>query len=240
MSTLRGRRFKVALIICGTILAFILVLVSPFFSVTHIVIQGNARVSQSDIRERLGNPGNIFMLNTRQARDRIMGNLYIGDVTFRRDFPDRLYVTVFERRLSAYVFHMGNYLYLDDFGRVLEVRSYISEARPVLQGLDFQRWQLGEVLEVANDIDFAAVVLYTQLLSTHGLIYSISHINVSDPSNIRILVNYLDFHVGGVMDADEKVRTMKEILNELPDAARMRGFVNLQQIQPLFFLELLQ
>ena len=219
-----------------------LFLVSPYFNIEDVVIQGNIRVTHSDIRDRLGVTAttNILMFNTTAARRRIEANLYIDDVIFRRDLPDRLYVTIIERRLSAYVQYRNSFLHLDDFGRVLEVRSYISESRPILVGLEFTRFQLGEILDVENAIDFAGVVLYTQLLVTHDLIHSITYINVSDPANIRILVNYLDFHVGGIADADEKVRTIAEILNELPDAGRMRGFIDMRNIQPLFFLELLQ
>ena len=223
-------------------MAVILFLVSPYFHIEEVVIQGNVRVPHSDIRERLDitTTTNILMFNTTAARRRIMANLYVGDVVFRRDLPGRLYVTIFERRLSAYVQYRNNFLYLDDSGRVLEVRPYFSESRPILEGLQFTRFQLGEILDVENPIDFAGVVLYTQLLTTHNLIHSITYINVSDPANIRILVNYLEFHVGGTSDADEKVRTIAEILNELPDASRMRGFIDMRTIRPQFFLELLQ
>jgi len=240
---LQGVKFKLVVIIGGVVFAIVLFLVSPFFRIQEVVIQGNVRVSEADIRNRLevtAGSGNILMFNTSAAHSRLVGNLYIADVIFRRDLPGRLYVTVLERRLSAYVEHFGSFLYLDDFGRVLEVRSYMSESLPLLEGLRFSSFQLGEVLEVENPVDFAAVVQYTQLLIAYDLIHRISHINVADPANIRILVNYLEFHVGGIADADEKVRTIAEILRELPDAGRIRGFVNMRQLQTQYFLELLQ
>jgi len=238
----KGRKFKIAAVIGGVMLAVILVLVSPIFYIQEVVIQGNSRVSKSDIEQRLGlsSTSNILLLNTRAARRRIMSNLYIGNVGFRRDLPGRLYVTVFERRPSAYVEHMGNFLVLDDFGRVLEVRSSFQETLPLLEGLQFTRSQLGEILDVANATDFDSVVLYTQLLVIHGLIHYISHINVSDPSNIRILVNYLEFHVGGPADADEKVRAIVEVLDKLPNAGMTRGFVDMRDSRAQFSLELLQ
>jgi len=239
---LSGYKFKIAIVVCVIVLAAVIVLVSPIFYIEEVVILGNAQIASSEIRGglQLGPTSNILMFNASAARRRVMQNLYIDNVIFRRDLPNRLYVTVFERRQSAYVEHMGSFLFLDIEGRVLEVRSYVAEPLPLLQGLQFTRVQLGDVLEVANPTDFAAVVQYTQLLATHGLINYITHINVADPTNIRILVNYLEFHVGNDTDADEKVRTIAEILNELPDAGRVRGFINIRTIQPEFFLELLQ
>jgi len=238
----KGRKFKIAAIVSGVVLAGILFLVSPFFHVQEVIIQGNSRISHSDIEQRLGVTGtdNILLLNTSAARRRIMSNLFIGDVSIRRDLPGRLYVTVFERRPSAYVAHMGNYLVLDDFGRVLEIRSNFQETLPLLEGLQFTSSRLGEILDVANAVDFDSVVLYTQLLVTHELIHNITHINVSDSANIRILINYLEFHVGGPADADEKVRAIVEVLNELPDAGRMRGIVDMRDTRAQFSLQLLQ
>jgi len=238
----RGRKFKIAVVVGGVMLAAILVLVSPIFYIQEVVIQGNNRIGKADIEQRLGlnSTSNILLFNTGAARRRIMGNLYIGGVSFRRDLPGRLYVTVFERRPSAYVEHMGNFLVLDDFGRVIEIRPNFQETLPLLEGLKFTSFQLGEMLDVSNATDFDSVVLYTQLLVTHGLIHYISHINVSDPSNIRILVNYLEFHVGGPADADEKVRAIVEVLYRLPDAGRTRGLVDMRETRAQFSLELLQ
>ena len=242
MMRFKGKKFKIAAVIGGLVLAVLVFLVSPVFHIQNVAVQGNSRVDRLDIEERLGlnATSNILLLNTNAARRRIMGNLYIGDVAFTRELPGHLVVTVFERRPSAYVEHMGSFLVLDDFGRVLEVQSYKREILPLLEGLQFSRWNLGEVLDVVNAVDFSNVVLYTQLLVNYGLIHDISHINVADPSNIRILVNYLEFHVGGIADADEKVRTIVAMLDNLPDAGRTRGYVNLRDIRPQFNLNLLQ
>ena len=204
---------------------------------------GTYRTQQSEIINRLdlSRYSNILLFNPYAARERIMANLYIGNVTFQRDLPGRLVVTVFERRLSAYVEHQpGSFLYLDDDGRVLEIRSYRSEALPLLEGLDFDRFQLGEILEVSNQTDFAAVVHYTQLLSHYNLLGKITHINVADPGNIRILYNYWEFNVGDARDADQKVRTIAYIIENYPDADIIRGFLNIQDVRSDFILEMLQ
>ena len=241
--SLKGWKFKAALIIGGIMLATVLFLVSPFFHVQEIIILGNSRVNEADIYDRLeiSRSSNILLLDTSAAKRRVMSNLFIGDVSFRRDLPRRLYVLVQERRPSAYVQHTpGNLLVLDDNGRVLEIRSQFREALPLLEGLQFSRVQLGEILEVTNETDFVAVVLYTQLLVAYDLIHRITHINVSDPANIRILVDYTEFHVGGIADADMKVRTIAEVLNTMPDANLRRGIAHMQNLGTDFFFEFFQ
>ena len=224
-------------------LTSVLILVSPAFQVREVFVHGNSRVNEADILTRLNisRTNNILLLNTDAARERVMGNLLIGDVTFRRDLPGHLHVTVHERRPSAYVQHTGNFLVLDEFGRVIEIRPQIREALPLLEGLQFTRVQLGEVLEVENETDFVTVVQYTQLLTFHNLIHRIDHINVSDPTNIRILVDYTEFHMGsGVADADMKVRTIVAVLDQRPDPNIRRGIFRMKTINSDFFFELIQ
>ena len=234
--------FKIAVIVGGLVLVLLLLMVSPIFYVQEVVIQGNMRVNDNNIRANLdiGPTTNILMLNTSTARRRVMQNLYIDGVSFRRDLPNRLYVTVFERRPSAYIEHLGSFLYLDEMGRVLEVRPYMDDPLPLLEGLRFSRFQLGEILETYNQADFASVVHYTQLLVNHGLIDRISHINVTDPGNMRILVDYVEFNVGDVSYADRKVRTILAVLEQTPGIELMRGFVDIREIRAEFSLELLQ
>lgn len=239
----RGLKFKIAMVIGGIALALVLVLVSPIFHVREVVVLGNHRVCETDIKARLNIAGNsnIFLINWGNARRAILGNLHIEDVSFSRELPGRLYVSIQERRLSAYVEHEpGSFLFLDENGRVLEIRNYITELLPRLDGLQFTRFQLGEILEVSDEINFINIMQYTQLLTLHGLINQITHINVSDPANIRILVNYLEFHVGGIQDADAKVRTIAEKLYRLPNAHIIRGFVDIREIRSEYFLVLLQ
>lgn len=241
MTPPKNTRFRVVLAICIALFSAVLFLLSPIFSISEVVVLGNHRVSQDDIVSNLGANGNIFLLNTRRSRQEIMGNFHIGDVAITRNLPNQVVVTVYERRLSAYIEHPpGNFLFLDEHGRVLEVRSYTTEPLPLLQGLHISRFQLGELLDVPDELSFAHIMQYTQLLVAHGIIDRITHINISDPSNIRILINYLEFQVGGVQDADAKVRTIIEILAQLPNAHMLRGFVEMQEIGSSYRLRLLE
>jgi len=237
------RRFRVAAAFGILILAVILFLVSPFFNVEEVIIIGYNRVPRSDIVTRLNvtDTTNLLMLNTTAARRRVMENLYINDVTFERVWPGTLYVFVQERRLTAYVEHMpGSFLFLDDSGRVLDVRTYFQEPLPVLVGLDFMRFRLGEVLEVSDNISFSSVVQYAQLLNLHGLIHQVSHMNVSDPDNIRIMIGYKEFNVGDIVGADVKIRTIVAILEEMPNPELMRGFATIRHNSSEHFFEILQ
>jgi len=236
-------KFRIAIAVSAMALAAILFLVSPYFFVQEVIITGYSRVPRQEINNRLGISAstNLLFFNTNAARHRLMENLFIGHVTFERTLPNRLHVQVHERRLTAYFEHSpGSFLFLDDMGRVLDVRTYFTEPLPMLGGLRLNHFQLGEILDVPDTASFGAVVQYAQLLYFHGLIDRVTHLNVSDPQNIRIMVNHLEFNVGNVHGADEKVRTIVEILNNLPNADMIRGTIPMREISNEYFLKIIQ
>ncbi|MCL2202454.1 MAG: FtsQ-type POTRA domain-containing protein [Defluviitaleaceae bacterium] len=235
-------KFKVALAFCAVALGLVLFLFSPYFALREIVITGNGTVSRAEIEDSLDVVlgDNILIINTSAARRRVMENLYIDSVSFERVLPGRLNVTVRERRLVAYIEHTpGSFLFIDETGRVLEVRTFFTEPLPMVTGLQFSSFQLGERLDVPNRAAFGIVTQYAQALQQYGLSTLVTHIDVTDVHNTRILFNQVEFNVGDARDAEEKVRTMAEILNSLPDVASYRGFVDLREIASQYFLTIL-
>jgi len=170
-----------------------------------------------------------------------MQNFYVADVNFRRDILGRrLYVDVQERRLAAYVQHgPGIFLYIDEEGRVLELRQYTSGTRPVVVGLNFTHFNLGEILDVPDATAFSVATQYAMHIYNHGLIDRVTYIDVSDTSNVRIVVGRIEFNVGSVSIAESRVRVIAGILPEMPAAGFIRGFVDLSVIRGQYFLEIL-
>ena len=60
-------------------------------------------------------------------------------------------ISLTERKVRAYVPYMGSYLYIDEFGRVLEINSQMSSALPVVTGLKFDTFMLGEKINAENN-----------------------------------------------------------------------------------------
>ncbi|MCL2356823.1 MAG: FtsQ-type POTRA domain-containing protein [Defluviitaleaceae bacterium] len=237
----RTRFFLAGIVAAPTLLALI-ILFSPYFHINHVAVDGIYRVSREEILTRLDITDNthILLFNARSAQSSILQNQYIGYVRIERVLPGRINVTISERRLTAYFEHMpGSFLFLDDYGRVLEINTYFFEPLPVLVGLDFTRFQLGEILEVPDAAAFGVVVQYAQLLNQYNITHRVSHINVADSANIRILIDNIEFNVGGVTHADEKVRTIIQILETHPGVGLVPGFVDLREIRRDYIFQIL-
>lgn len=206
---------------------------SPFFNFTDITVTGNIKIESEDIltRARLNYPTNFFLFNPNQVRQNIMENHYIDQVTFRRVFPNTLAIAVYERRLSGYIKFLEDvYLYIDEQGRVLDVRPYRGEDLPVIEGLRFSQFHLGQPLEVDNPDTFNTVVTYAQSLNQHRISDIVSHMDVSDPSNTRIRIYNIEVHLGDTQNAHEKILTLREITQRWPDFRVERGILDLREI----------
>ena len=239
---MHSRKFKMVMIVCGIAFVLVLFLFSPFFYLDEIIISGINTVSDTEVQERLeaDRTTNLLFFNTSAANRRLTENLYISDVSFTRRLPNRLYVDITERRVAAYIEHSpGTFLYIDEHGRVLEIRSFTTVPLPMVEGLNFTSFTLGEVLDVPDRTAFNIVTIYAQLIYRHGLVGSVTYINVADTANTRILVGYVEFNVGDITDAEAKVRIIAAMMQEMPEADQARGDVDLREIRDEIFFRIL-
>lgn len=237
-----NRKFKILLAVCGTAFMAVLFMFSPFFYMKEVSVKGCERIPVSEVLERSGVNGttNVLLLNTAQTRARLMENMYIDDVVFERRLPGQLIITIRERHLSGYVEYMqGKFLYIDENGRVLEINSYYTEKLPVVSGLKFDKVRLGDLLDVEDKTAFKTVVSYARLFNKHQMTDQVSRIDMSDSSNTRIHLYHIEFNVGDGKNAEEKVRTIKEIIEKLPNSEVLKGFVDLKEIREHYFLKIL-
>lgn len=93
------------------------------FKINIIEITGTARVSKNEVARLAGirHGSNIILLGARSVREALLQNPLIKDVEIKRNLPDKVMVTVFERKPFAYV-HIGARFYMiDDEQVVIEI-----------------------------------------------------------------------------------------------------------------------
>lgn len=218
------------------------ILFSPVFSIQTIEATELERYTKSELcaKINLSEGMNLFAFNGFSAKKKLLADSYIEDVKIKRRIPNTIVLEIQERKVRGYVPYMGSYLYIDEFGRVLDVQTSFHKPLPVVKGLDFGgAWQAGELLAVKNQESFDVIVKIAQLMTKYSLLDIVVEIDVSDPGNITARVNKenvakVDIALGDVTDCDEKIRTMAEIMENIPEKAR--GFLDLRDLsKPLIF-----
>lgn len=79
-------------------------------------------------------------------------------------------IHAYEKSIMGYVEYLGNYVYFDKDGTVLETSNKLREGLPVVKGLGFDKMVLYEKLPVKDQEVFGTLVTLTQMLAKNELI----------------------------------------------------------------------
>ena len=217
-----GDKSKTLFIIIGCILFFMLLISLPMFSIQDITIIGNEQITDAQIRSETGIEvgKNIFYINKSKARKKLLANAYVNDVKITTKFPHSITIELEERKIRGYIRHesLGNFLLIDINGRVLDVKTVMPLRLPVILGLKFSGFTIGEILDVSNEIEFEIVVELSRLLEKHNIL-DIVNVDVTDKSDIRLYINDAEFKFGQFENAYEKVALIKSILENWPEGS---------------------
>lgn len=224
------------------------IMFSPIFAIKNIEITKLNKYTEAEICSITGlSKGmNLFAFNRLSAAKKLktipgkknQKNPYIEDVKISIELPDTIKFNIKERKVRGYVPYMGSYLYIDEYGRVLDVQTAYTEPLPLVKGLDFSEgFRKGELLKVKNQESFDVIVKIAQLMTKYELLDIVVEVDVSDPSNIKARVNKVDVLLGDVSDSDEKIRTMAEIIRNMPEGSR--GSLDLRDLTKPWVLQYL-
>lgn len=224
------------LVLC--ILIFLLIFSSPIFKIKHVNVQGNSRYSEEEIKNKIGinNKKNILLYYLSTGGQFKDIDPYIQHIQLRVKFPNQLIVDVLERRPVGYVPYMGTYLSIDKNGQVLAVVKEIEESIPVIEGLQFQSFTVGEVLNLENKKIFLIVQQLSQILQKYDLLSTIEGINIMDVSYIYLNTENIHVLLGNEDELDQKIEILQKIMEDLSD--NEKGVLDLRDIHgPVVFKE---
>lgn len=134
-----GKRFIIILVLFLITLAVLSFLLSPFFTVRSLVIDGLDYLHRDEIREVL-QPAvgqNIWMVDLTQLEQKLRDKGYIHNSSVERKLPGKLYVKVSERKPLAAVSNNGEYFAVSREGYILKIDNKDNYKIPVIEGGGF-------------------------------------------------------------------------------------------------------
>ncbi len=212
------------------------IIFSPIFSVHTIDITEMEQYTTEEVCEIIGlkEGANIFLYDKKKATEILNQNHYVESAKIEVSLPSTIYIEINERKVRGYVPYAGSYLYIDEYGRVLDIQNETKKVLPVVHGLDFDQFQLGELLEVKNKESFDVVVLVSQLITKYELLSNIMEIDVDDPANITASINQVEIQFGSVENCEQKMAYLAQILSTIPE--KDRGILDLSDMsKPIVF-----
>lgn len=212
------------------------IIFSPIFSVHTLDITEMEQYSEEEICEIIGLKmgANVFLYDKKKATEQLNQNHYIESAKIEVSLPSTISIEINERKVRGYVPYAGSYLYIDEYGRVLDIQNETKRVLPVVHGLKFDQFQLGELLDVKNKESFDVVVLVSQLIVKYELLSNIMEIDVDDPENITASINQVEIQFGSVENCEQKMAYLAQILSTIPE--KDRGILDLSDMnKPIVF-----
>ena len=212
-------------------------LASPLFHIQRVEATGYQVVSPQVIQHAVAD-GNIFTFSGRATRQALLENPYIYRVVTSRQFLRRtVTVDVVERPKVAYVhFNDTHYFYIDREGRILEVSTQRQSPLPVVKGLAFSPFVVGEILAIDNPHAFDTIAYLAGLFLTYDLDPDTLTLNVSDPQNLVVNYGNILIYLGPNQHLDAKLRTALSILPSIAHFKPIGGTLHVSHLdEPWFF-----
>lgn len=215
---MRGRfKYAVTLFIICIFAAFFIS--SDFFQIKFIVVEGNKNVSREEII-RLSSiyyGENIFRINKKNSMKSIFRNPFVKMIKIKRVVPNKVIIDIIEREVMAYVPYVGSYLNIDEEGMILEINPAIKKTElPIIKGMKFETFKVGEILNVENKEQFSATTTLISEIKNAGLIGTVSEIDVTDLSNIRLkLMEGINANLGSIDNINYKINFARTILEDV-------------------------
>lgn len=227
---------KKLLFLIVIVLAVFAVLLSPVFNIKQINITEMKRYSKEEICSMIGVAAgeNLFAYSSQKAKKILIGNTYVERVKIIKSFPNTINIEINERKVRGYVPYMDSYLYIDEYGRVLEIKGSFTDPLPVVTGLKFNSFQLGEEIEAENKDAFDEVVVIAQVMTKYEMLDTVVKLDVSNTEKITAYINKIEINLGNITNCDEKIRTMAAVVKQIPE--KDRGSLDLSDLsKPIVF-----
>ena len=214
----KGRVIKIILsiikwlIILGSIVGLIIFfLTSPIFNVKQIEVNGNEKVSTEEIINLSGieKDVNIYKYSKKAIKDALKQNPYIEEANIYRILPDKIEISIKERKTSFLLQLEGSYAYINNQGYILElnkeniylpiITGFSTSIEDIKEGSklceeDLKKLQVvlnimdiansNQISELITGIDISDVNNYTINLETES---KIAYLGTSDSLNMKIL-----------------------------------------------------
>lgn len=192
----------VVLLVAFAALAFLLL----HYRVTNVEVIGNNHYSEQEIKDMVlkGNAlDNSLLLSVKYRNKSIRDIPFIESMDVEVIGADSIRIMVYEKSLAGCVTYLGNYMYFDREGIVVESAPEITDGVPEISGLQFGYVQLYEKLPVEDESIFKEILNLTQLLDK----YEISADKIYFDPDMKVTLYFGDARVrlGNGSRIDEKI-----------------------------------
>ncbi len=185
----------------------------PIWYITDINVVGNHYYNVSEILKvaELEKGMHPLSINKKAATKAIATLPFIEKAQVSYKFPNKITIEVEEQRPIGYVTFHDSYLCLNGDGKVLEQSKEKRLKLPVLEGLSFEYFTIGDILGQNNEEKIQIMNEMIRVLDKYNFTEKIDSIDLSNLEQIHLYVNKLDVIIGNIRDFDKKIKWLVKV-----------------------------
>lgn len=186
------------------------------YTVTTVYVEGNVHYTNEEIMEMVmdGRFGHNSLYLSMKYKDKGMEDIpFIQAMDVTIEAKDTIHITVYEKALAGYVSYLGQYIYFDKDGIVVETSTEKTAGIPQVTGLKFDHVILHEPLPVEKPEIFDEVLNITQQLERYSM--TADRIYFDSDYKVTLVFGEAKVALGDDGYTDEKIMKLQYILPSL-------------------------
>lgn len=205
------RLIKVIIILGIPVTAFLY-----YFQLKNITVTGSSRYNQDQIIKRLvtskaDSNAIIFYLKYKYFVD--IKIPFIEKMSFDLADKNTVNIRVYDKRIIGCIEFMGDYLYFDKDGIIVESTSKRLDDIPIVKGLKYHKIVLNEKLEVQKEELFEVILNLTQQIEKQSL--KVDTISFNNKYEVTLDCGDIKAKLGKRSTYDEILAKLKNIMAEV-------------------------
>lgn len=216
----KGRN-KITVISLMVAVLFVLLLISPAFSIKTIDVTGIEHLKAEDVIKASGISvgNNIFAFSSSKAEKNLKTMAYIDDAKVLRRLPQRVEIRINESIETAYLYFIGNYVGIDKNGKILEIKSKEDELKkPIILGTSVTEFGIGNHIKIDDETKQEVIFEILKQIEENNMQEMIKTIDVADLDDIKFFAtSECTINMGTMEDIIYKISFLKKILEEPGD-----------------------
>lgn len=227
----RRKRRMVKLIVFLTIVLLITFGIYYFlttFTIKDITVEGSTHYTQEEIIDmviRKPEDRISLMLSMKYHNKPITNIAFIQSIEVNVVSADTIHIQVYEKALAGYIEYLGQYMYFDKDGIVVEASSQITEGMPEITGLEFDSVVLHNPLPVKDAEVFGQILEITNLLKKYELAIDTIYFN----KNLEVTL-YMDNVRVPLGKRDKLTEKMMKLRDLVPHIKGLSGVLHLENV----------
>ena len=199
----------IVLIIILVIAASLTATVYFVFKVNEITFVGSSHYTDEQLTERVfgtDSPNSLIYWAFNRENKTIP---FIQKYDVEYQWPDKLYVTVYEKSIVGYISYMGCKMYFDKDGIVVESSTEDYEGVPEIVGLSFKSIVLDSKLDVGSDSIFSQILDLTQSFDKYDL--NVNKVFFDSDMKVYLYIGNVKVSLGSSDNYSDKLFALKQM-----------------------------